>query len=54
MARYSLETKRDMGLRNKAISNALVKYGYTLESIGDYLHIRYTAVSKLMNKDGGN
>lgn len=34
--------------RNKHISTALVKYGYTLKEIADHLDIHYTTVSKAM------
>jgi hypothetical protein len=34
--------------RNKHISAALVKYGYTLKEIADHLDIHYTTVSKAM------
>ncbi len=37
-----------ISMRNKHISTALVKYGYTLKEIADHLDIHYTTVSKAM------
>ncbi len=43
--------KKDKPLRNKAIRNAHVTYGYTLKAIADHLYLHYTTVSKIV-KDG--
>ncbi|MCX5809986.1 MAG: hypothetical protein NTX36_11555 [Proteobacteria bacterium] len=46
---YNIQNR---ALRNKAIHDAHVTYGYTLKAIADHLKIHYTTVSKVV-KDGG-
>lgn len=45
--------KQDRVLRNKAIYDAHVTYGYTLKKIADHLKIHYTTVSKVVKDEGG-
>lgn len=39
-----------ISVRNKRISDAHIKYGYTLKEIADHLNIHYTTVSKAMKE----
>ncbi len=51
MELFKVETKKDKGMRNKKIREAVMEYGYSQNEIAEHLGMHYSTISRLLNDE---